>query len=196
MPLVVRTQRTALRLFLIMVLALAAVGCSSGGDDENSSEGETTGESDGSGLQSLADEPTEPNVPGAPLNPFDLRAGQCFNQGSWYDEELERRIDLTASVDCAQPHQREMYHEAEFPAPNGAPYPGEAKMTEWSTQVCYDAFSEFVNADYELSVFEIGFLQPTQATFEHEVGRHRRVTCYLYDPAQDMTSGSAAGTGL
>ena len=89
-----------------------------------------------------------------------------------------------------------MYHEAEFPAPNGAPYPGEAKMTEWSTQVCYDAFSEFVNADYELSIFEIGFLQPTQATFEHEVGRHRRVTCYLYDPAQDMKSGSAQGTGL
>lgn len=135
------------------------------------------------------------NVPGAPLNPFDLRAGECFNEGSWYDEALERRIDLTAMVACDQPHQKEMYHEAEFPAAAGAPFPGEAKMTEWSTQVCYEAFIGFVGEEYELSRFELGFLQPTQATFEHEVGRHRRVTCYLFDPGEEMVSGSARSTG-
>ncbi len=185
-----------LRLVLFLALGFAAACSSSGADDGNSADGES---SDASLEQSEIALPTEsdvPNVPGAPLNPFDLRAGECFNQGSWYDEELERRIDLTAMVDCSEDHQREVYHEAEFPAPGGAPFPGEAKMTEWSTQVCYDAFADFVNSEYELSTFEIGFLQPTQATFEHEVGLHRRVTCYLFDPGEDTTAGSARNTGL
>lgn len=182
-----------------MFAALTFVAaCSSSPDDaETGTDGsvENSIGDDSNGI-ALSDEPTEPNVPGAPLNPFDLRAGQCFNQGSWYDEGLERRIDLTASIECTLQHQREMYHEADFPAPNGAPFPGETKMTEWSTQVCYEAFDDFVDNEYELSMFEIGFFQPTQATFEHEVGRHRRVTCYLYDPVEETKTGSAQGTGL
>lgn len=183
-------------LISLVLVALFASACSTGdetledGAEQNSTESEGNDESIESELDAA------PNVPGAPLNPFDLRAGQCFNQGSWFDEELERRIDLTASVSCDQPHQKEMYHEAEFPAPNGAPFPGEAKMTEWSTQVCYEAFPDFVDSEYELSQFEIGFLQPTQATFEHEVGRHRRVTCYLFDPSADVSTGTAERSGL
>lgn len=190
-------RRLSIRLALVLAIAFVAASCSSSPDDDlDSAESNATVASETETSQTLADEPTTPDVPGAPLNPFDLRAGQCFNQGSWYDEDLERRIDLTASVGCDQPHQREMFHEADFPAPNGAPFPGETKMTEWSTQVCYEAFSTFVDNEYELSVYEIGFLQPTQATFEHEIGRHRRVTCYLFDPSQETKSGSAAGSGL
>ena len=137
-----------------------------------------------------------PEVLGAPLNPFDLRAGMCFNEGSWYDEERDRRIELTASVDCSQTHAKEVFHEADFPAPAGAPFPGEAKMTEWSTELCYQAFSDFVGLEYELSSYEIGFLQPTEATFEHPVGRHRRVTCTLFDLTGETKVGSAEGTGL
>lgn len=181
----------------LCLFALIATACSTG--DDTLEDGAEQGSSE-SALsidgEAVADLDAAPDVPGAPLNPFDLRAGQCFNEGSWYDEVLERRIDLTASVSCDQPHQKEMYHEAEFPAPNGAPFPGEAKMTEWSTQVCYEAFPDFVDSEYELSQFEIGFLQPTQATFEHEVGRHRRVTCYLFDPSTEVSSGSAARSGL
>lgn len=181
---------------LFILLALLIAACSSGtaeddGDTDSNADTSEDGTASPGGDLDLA-----PNVPGAPLNPFDLRSGQCFNEGSWYDEQLERRIDLTASVDCEQPHQKEVFHEAEFPAPNGAPYPGEAKMTDWSTQLCYEAFSEFVNAEYELSIYEIDFLQPTQETFEHPVGRHRRVTCFLYDPSQEMVTGSAAGAGI
>ena len=181
---------------LLLLLAIVASACSSA-STENSNDPESDQPESADEVEAAGGDPdAPPDVPGAPLNPFDLRAGECFNEGSWYDEVLERRIDLTASVDCSQPHQREMFHEAEFPAPNGAPFPGETKMTEWSTQLCYDAFTDFVNAEYELSVYEIGFIQPTQATFEHEVGRHRRVTCYLFDPAQDMLTGSARATGV
>ncbi len=188
--------RRRLRIALLLV-TLVASACSStdSTDGENASNGQGSA-SDSSGTDVEVNVEAPPNVPGAPLNPFDLRAGQCFNEGSWYDEVLERRIDLTAMVECDQPHQKEMYHEAEFPAPAGAPYPGEAKMTEWSTQVCYEAFVGFVGEEYELSQFELGFLQPTEATFEHEVGRHRRVTCYLFDPSQEVVTGSAKSAGV
>ncbi len=179
-----------------MVVICAA--CSS--DGATAEEGASPDSAEGS--DPTADTSTDdaadaaPVVAGAPLNPFDLRAGQCFNEGAWYDEERERRIELTAAIDCAQPHNKEVYHEAEFPAPEGAPYPGEVKMTEWSTELCYSAFVDFVGLDYELSTYEIGFIQPTEATFEHPVGRHRRVTCVLYDTGNEHMVGSAEATGV
>ncbi len=189
--------QTIARLLLAIAVVVFAAACSSAGaDGENADDGGNDSTSESAVDEAAGEVEAAPNVPGAPLNPFDLRAGQCFNEGSWYDEVLERRIDLTAAVSCDQPHQKEMYHEAEFPAPAGAPFPGEAKMTEWSTQVCYDAFVGFVGEEYELSQYELDFLQPTQATFEHEVGRHRRVTCFLFDPSEEMVSGSAKNTGV
>lgn len=192
-------------LLLLCALTLLAASCSSSSDADgslpdgegNASANESlSGEGDGSTEVAQNTATTIPSVPGAPLNRFELEVGQCFNQGSWYDEVLDRRVDLTAAVECGQEHQSEVYHEAEFPAPNGAPFPGETKMSEWSTRLCYDAFDDFVDAEYEVSTFEIGFVQPTQDTFEHPVGRHRRVFCYVYDVTGETTQGSARGSGL
>lgn len=200
-------------LAMFVAFALLAGACASGdaatdaSDDTQTTNGEgsssvdsnddsaaSDGDEDDSSTENANDE--IPRVPGAPLNRFDLQVGQCFNEASWYDDNLDRRVDLTASIDCTAEHQNEVYHAAEFPAPNGAPFPGEDKMTEWSTQLCYDAFDDFVEAEYEVSVFEIGFVQPTQDTFEHPVGRHRRVFCYVFDAAGDWVSGTAQGAGL
>lgn len=185
---------------MVVAMTLFLAACSS------SSDGSSTSDSNEGGAENFlvevespnAETPVEevPQVPGAPLNPFDLRAGQCFNEGSWFDEARERRIDLTASIGCEQPHQREVYFEAEFPAPNGAPFPGEAAMQEWSTELCYSEFEQFVGLEYERSRYEISFIHPTESTFEHEVGRHRRVTCVLFDLLGEDLVGSAHGTGL
>ena len=192
-----------------MALALFAGACSSTDATSSTNDGDTDDATAvavdegtsvagvlGATLTVDAEEDAVPNVPGAPLNRFDLQVGQCFNEGSWYDEELDRRIELTASVDCEQVHQNEVYFDGEFPAPSEAPFPGDDKMSEWSTQLCYDAFNDFVDNEYEVSTYEIGFIQPTQDTFEHPIGRHRRVFCYVFDTSGDPTSGSAAGSGL
>lgn len=182
--------------FAIVALTLLFGACSStAGDEESSSEQRSAAERGASaGVEVSADSDNEPNWTGAQLNPFDLRAGQCFSEWSWFDEEFDRRIEITAAVDCSEPHKREVYHEAEFPAPNGAPFPGETKMTEWSTELCYDAFADFVGTDYELSQYGIDFIQPTQETFEHPVGRHRRVTCVLFHIDGEDLVGSARQT--
>jgi len=183
---------------LIAATVLVAA-CSSDADDAADSDGSDAASAEDLTLIADAvenDLSTAPIVAGAPLNPYDLRSGQCFNEGSWYDEERERRIEMTASIGCDQPHNKEVFHEAIFPAPSGAPFPGETKMTEWSTELCYSAFEDFVGLEYELSVFEITFIQPTEATFEHPVGQHRRVTCVLFDGTTDQKTGSARAAGV
>ncbi len=186
----------ALWRLLVVLLALASVSaCSSDAATEDDDSDDASGE------ESTVEEQDEdddgiPEWTGAPLNPFDLRSGQCFNEVSWIDETEERRINITAAIDCNQPHDKEVYHEAEFPAPNGAPYPGELKMSEWSTELCYEAFFDFVGEEYELSVYGIDFLQPTQETFEHPVGRHRRVTCFLYDTGGEPLTQTARGSAI
>ncbi len=174
-------------------MALIAAGCASESTDD--ATGGRTASEGGDQTVVASDATVEPEWTGAPLNPFDLRAGQCFNEASWIDLEQDRRISITASIACSEPHDKEVYFEAEFPAPNGAPYPGEDAMTAWSTELCYEAFPDFVGLDYELSIYGIDFLQPTQETFEHPVGRHRRVSCYLYDTSGEQMVDSARLSG-
>ena len=183
-------------LVAIVIGALFALGaCSSADSEANSGSAGSDSESAAAGVET--DDPTvEPEWTGAPLNPFDLRSGQCFNEASWIDAEQDRRISITAAIDCAEPHDKEVYFEAEFPAPAGAPFPGDTAMTAWSTELCYEAFEPFVGREYELSIYGIDFLQPTQETFEHPVGRHRRVSCYLYDTSGEQMTDSARLSGL
>lgn len=181
--------------FLVFGMTLL-VACSSSATDEDSTGGPAPGDPDHELADGDDDEGGEPDWTGAPLNPFDLRFGQCFNEVSWIDEEEDRRINITASIDCEQPHDKEVYFESEFPAATGAPFPGDEQMTAWSQQLCYDAFEEFVGEEYELSIYEIDFLQPTKATFEHAVGQHRRVSCFVFSTAADQTVGSARALGV
>lgn len=183
-----------LRLLLAVVFVSTACSSTTAETDENTQ----TPLDEGGDPVLVADGETdgEPDWTGAQLNPYDLRVGQCFSEWSWFDDDFDRRINITAAVDCSQPHKKEVFHEAEFPAPNGAPFPGETKMTEWSTDLCYSAFADFVGVDYELSVYGIDFIQPTQETFEHPVGRHRRVTCVLFHIDDIELEGSARQTAV
>lgn len=181
---------------LLLAVVFVSTACSS--TNAEIDEGAQAPSDDGEEQVLLADGEAEgePDWTGAQLNPYDLRVGQCFSEWSWFDDDFDRRINITAAIDCNEPHKKEVFHEAEFPAPNGAPFPGETKMTEWSTDLCYSAFADFVGVDYELSVYGIDFIQPTQETFEHPVGRHRRVTCVLFHIDDLELEGSARQTAV
>lgn len=169
------------------------IGCSSQADGEQADADVERGQGQSSPTEDQESD-GEPDWSGAPLNPFDLRLGHCFNEVSWIDQEAERRINITAEVACTEAHDSEVYFEAEFPAPAGAPYPGEGAMTSWTTERCYEEFESFVGQEYELSKYGIDFLHPTLETFEHPVGRHRRVTCFLYSTEDEQLVGSARNT--
>jgi hypothetical protein len=187
--------RTSAIVLFSVLLSVFLLGCSSAAE-ESAQDQNPADFVDGGSAVRVGEPDSEPEWTGAQLNRYDLRVGNCFSEWSWFDEEFDRRINITAAVDCGETHLREVFHEAEFPAPNGAPFPGEAKMTEWSTDLCYGAFADSVGVEYELSVYGIDFIQPTQETFEHPVGRHRRVTCILYHVDDDELMGSARLTAI
>jgi hypothetical protein len=187
--------RTSTVILFSVLLGAFLFGCSSSTEELAQDENPADAIDGGSAVR-VDESDSEPDWTGAQLNRYDLRVGNCFSEWSWFDEQFDRRINITASVDCGETHLREVFHEAEFPAPNGAPFPGETKMTEWSTDLCYGAFADFVGLEYELSVYGIDFIQPTQETFEHPVGRHRRVTCILYNVDEEELVGSARLTAL
>jgi hypothetical protein len=58
---------------------------------------------------------------------------------------------------------------------------------------CYDAFTEFVGIDYELSGLEIGVVIPEEPNWV--AGPYRTLECYLYS-IEGQLSGSMRGSRL
>ena len=129
------------------------------------------------------------------VNPYDLEAGQCFNTYLTLlgDNTFE---ELTTVVDCAGPHDGEVYFQVFHPAEATEPYPGQDEMLNWAQQHCYAQFEGFVGQEYEVSELDIGILHPTEPTWSDPVGRHREVTCYVEAWRGGRLLGSMRGSGF
>ena len=136
--------------------------------------------------------PLEPA--GVLVNKYDLDQGWCFNQYTAFDESGVT-AEETRVVDCTEPHESEVYLQLVYPGAAGAPYPGEDEIVSWSERECYNAFEGFVGLQYELSVLEIGTLQPTLETWTG-AGLHREVTCFVYSYDGNALQGQMRSTGL
>ena len=112
------------------------------------------------------------------VNRYELEVGQCFNSylTALGDNQFQ---ELTTVVDCAGPHDGEVYFQVFHPAEAGEPYPGSNEMLAWAERPCYEQFEGFVGQEYELSELDIGILHPTKETWSDPIGRHREVTCYV-----------------
>lgn len=115
---------------------------------------------------------------GTVLNPFDLDQGDCFNEYRFTDRAGNRQ-QLTSRVDCARPHDREVYFKVDHPGDADARYPGESELLQWATDTCLEEFETFVGKEYILSALEFATLQPSFETW-NGAGRHRGVTCFLF----------------
>jgi hypothetical protein len=89
-------------------------------------------------------------------------------------------------VDCAGPHDFEAF--AEF-ALTGSGYPGDDAVSEEAHATCTEKFQPFVGIAYEVSMFDVNFLAPTEESWNDR--DDRTVVCLLFDPAGPST-GSAA----
>jgi len=176
---------------IVVLFALTAGGCTEPGKEADEQPGPTS-------ITSLVE--TRPTVPnesapdwvGAVVNLHDLAAGDCFNQYSWSNDE--RVIEIDTKVDCAGPHQKEIYLRAEHPARAGAPWPGDREVDAFASAECYGAFSDFVDEIYELSELELGFLTPSRTNFEDDVARFRGVHCYVHLGGDAELVGTARGS--
>jgi hypothetical protein len=118
----------------------------------------------------------EPNV-------LRLDVGTCFDDPS----NIEGGVKDVPIVDCAEPHDNEVYANREL---TGDEFPGLEGIEELSGEVCLEAFADYVGIAYEESVYDIGWLNPTSETWA--LG-DREVICFGYEMQLQKISGSIRG---
>lgn len=96
-----------------------------------------------------------------------LSVGDCFNF-----EATATELDYVPTVDCAKPHNAEVYYVYDLP---GSYVYSDATIFETSVEGCLDPFEEFVGVDFfatEAADLDIQTLSPLAegwAAGDHEV---------------------------
>ncbi len=133
--------------------------------------------------------PTTTEAPGTPVDPAVLTLGDCFEDrvvaGQGQTEIDEQQ---TVLVDCDDPHRNEVYLVTRLADEIGGPFPGGEAITAAADELCLAGFADFVGLQFELSIWEIGYTVPTEATWALP---DRTVTCFLFHREGDKVSGSA-----
>lgn len=159
----------------VLVIALAAVACGSGGSDGSGSESgadvataEPSGASDGdladdaAGADSAAGEPAgadsaDGDAAGAdgPLTFADhLSVGECF------DDQFDDDGDYDYSrpppiVSCSSAHDNEVIAIADLPGEPGAPYPDDDELDRLFDEVCTVAFEDVADEPTGLGYYVV-----------------------------------------
>lgn len=121
---------------------------------------------------------------------FDLVVGDCFDEWSG-DTVYEVPV-----VDCATPHDWEVYTDFEVPDTADGAFPGEDKVDVAADDGCLTAFETFLGASYADTVYDYSYLVPTADSWTES--DDRLITCIITDPAGKTTGsleGAGAGTG-
>lgn len=168
-----------------LILALAACG---GGDAEGT---DTPGPSPTGVAETAAETSADtgateaPPVEGEATSVFDLETGDCF------DTEEEDVVEEVNQVDCASPHEYELYAIIDHPAGSDDAYPGDDELGAFAEDECIgSSFDTFVGRDYQESELHVYYLQPSADTWSDG---DREVLCSLYLPDGTL-EGSMEGS--
>ena len=115
-----------------------------------------------------------------------IGSGECIGGIPTADE-----IDSIAPVDCALPHEAEVFATFALSDPWDAPLPPADELLRRAEEACGgDTFRTYVGADQASSRFDLAPLGPTEDGW---TSGDRRITCILIGDAS--TTGSARGSG-
>lgn len=95
-------------------------------------------------------------------------------------------------VDCAAPHEGEVYRIIEAKDPNSEAYPGDRRLDDFAAETCPDHFEAYVGASLSGSDLSIGSRSPTET--EWRIGS-RRVLCFAGGGTRGTITGTIAGSG-
>ena len=119
---------------------------------------------------------------------FSLPVGTCFDDPDEFSDE----IGSVDTVDCAQPHDNEVYSSVDYAATSE--YPGEQAMIQYADESCLPLFEAYVDRDYETSALDYAYLYPTQSSWDQ--ADDREIICFLYDFELAKLTGSMEGSGI
>jgi hypothetical protein len=115
----------------------------------------------------------------------DLRIGNCVDDLAALDYSTILGLDV---VDCAQPHDSEVYA---LPELTGTTYPSDADLTQQADDACYAAFAAYAGVNYEESALDYDYYTPTKQGWLQD--HDRVVTCVVFHP-DNQTTGSIKGS--
>ena len=120
----------------------------------------------------------------------DLQPGTCI--ATFPSENI---VDSVATVPCAQPHQYELFANAELTGDGD--YPGN-EIFDMAFESCAGRFFDYVGEAYATSDWYVDVITPTEEGWNR--GNDRTVNCvlYLWDETAEVVqfvTGSAAGSG-
>lgn len=117
-------------------------------------------------------------------NVFELAVGDCFDDSGGSEE-----ISDVPIVDCADPHDNEVFHVFEV---TGDDFPGEAALQAEAQAACLPAFEAYVGASLGASRLDVFPITPTSGSWS---AGDREVVCALYDVDLAKLEGSMRATG-
>lgn len=124
------------------------------------------------------------------IDAFDIRVGDCFNDGAASPDEYEE-ISSVGAVPCSEPHDNEVFAAFDVTLDE---FPGRDEMSELAVEECIRRFEGFVGRDYQSSSLDVNPLYPSPEGWE-AMG-DREIICAVYDMELKKLTGSAKGTGL
>lgn len=116
-----------------------------------------------------------------------LKVGDCFDTSAQMLAGDD--INRVPSVRCAEPHDNEVFHVANYP---GGSYSYD-DIADFANNVCYSAFSPYVGRSYESSVIDFSWLIPTPDGWSKG---DREVICIAFHMDPQRLRGSIRGSGL
>ncbi len=123
-------------------------------------------------------------------------------EGDWVYLDIGMCIDwpdgddgLSANVDCAVPHDAEVYAAQSAVNLNGSGYPGEDAVFDQADDFCQGtAFLAYVGAEYEDSSLEVYYYYPDAAAWKVY---DRGITCVVaFADGTPLPGGSVRDTGM
>ncbi|GGA59287.1 hypothetical protein GCM10011490_06600 [Pseudoclavibacter endophyticus] len=126
------------------------------------------------------DGPTDtPAEDGQQTNYFDLKVGDCFDDG-----ETEGFATLFSS--CEVPHLYEAYYVTIM---EGDEFPGDDAVLEFAEDVCNNAFQNYVGSNPSNSSYSYQYITPSESTWENM--NDREIMCVVTPRDGEPTTGSA-----
>ena len=120
-------------------------------------------------------------------NVFDLEVGQCFDDPDAFDE-----VSSVEIVDCADPHDNEVYHV--FDVIGYDEWPGEETISVIAEESCVEAFAGYVGRDFASSSLAATSLSPSEESWDE--ADDREIVCFLFDLTLGPLEGSVRNSGL
>lgn len=93
------------------------------------------------------------------VNAAELSIGDCVN----WPADGEDTFQSLERLDCARPHDAEVFALVDHPANPDEEYPGSDTVADWGLQACYEEFAPYVGQTYEQAKgLDYTFFTPTE----------------------------------